>query len=99
MATKILFETELEIDYDLYNDPDRKAAMLNKIKINIKRFGSLENWYKKFTEENILLRRQFENKVQVWYTWKEQLKFIEKVMAGEIKMTEPEKGVDLTTES
>lgn len=95
MGTKITFESELDVDYDLYNDPVRKAAMLKKIEDNVKKFGSIENFYKKLTEEVIILRSQFEPKLQVFWTWKEQLGFIEKVMKGEIKEISMDEKVDL----
>jgi len=83
--TKIIYEAEMDCEYDLVNQPFRRAKMFEKIAGNVEAFGGLEALRDRIQEEALELRMNIDPKVQKWFTLIKQVEFMNLVIEGKIK--------------
>ena len=90
--TKIVYETELNCIYDLENNLFQREQMIGKTLRMSAKFGSIENFRKRMSDQAEGLRLALNQSVAKWYTLMKQVEFIDKVISGEIKTTPSDGG-------
>lgn len=84
--TRIDYTTTLDGWYDLENNPYQRHQMLNHaIPNNIKIFGDLNVYIEALKSKRLEAQLKVNPLLVQWFTFDQQIKFLEKVQKGEIK--------------
>lgn len=86
--TRIVYETELDMQYDLQGNAYQREQMLGKCQRMAIKFGSMAAFRKRLEDKAEILRLVIKPKIEGWWSLQQQIAFVDKVMAGEIKIPE-----------
>lgn len=94
-VTRIFYETQMSVDYDLVNNSWQCSQMLQKTARMSLKFGGVKQFQKRILDEIEGMRFSLNQMVVKWYTLQKQVEFLERVLSGEIslpKESEPDNG-------
>lgn len=88
-VTSIVFKTGLDQPYDLFGDPEKKRLMIEKIRKGMIRYkADMEAYYEALMLQTMTYKEKANVLVQAWYVNREQCRFVEAILRGEIIMPE-----------